>query len=100
MPLWKSSKNKSIHVVYVDLKKAYNSIPRNILWVAMRELGIPRLLITTVQNLYKNDKIGFVIGLQLTDDFKTSKPRMFPINVRGVFNIIFIKVNGLGSLIF
>ena len=32
-------------LIFVDLKKAYNSVPREALWVAMQKLGVPGHLI-------------------------------------------------------
>ena len=36
-------------LIFVDLKKAYNSVPREALWVTMQELGVPEHLIDIVR---------------------------------------------------
>ncbi len=39
-----------LFVIFVDLKKAYNSVPRSALWVALRKLGVPDQTIQLVKS--------------------------------------------------
>ena len=38
-------------IIYVDLKKAYDSVAREALWQALRKLGIPTLLVELIKSL-------------------------------------------------
>lgn len=48
-------------------------LPFSKLYVAMEQLVCSKILITAVQNRYKNNKIRVKIGCNLTDCFETSK---------------------------
>ncbi|XP_060524515.1 uncharacterized protein LOC132700934 [Cylas formicarius] len=38
----KMAKNRAVHLAFIDLKKAYDTIPRGILWKAMKTIGLPQ----------------------------------------------------------
>jgi len=41
--------NKDFHIIFVDFKKAYDSIDREQLWTTLRNFGIPRKLVRLVE---------------------------------------------------
>ena len=41
----------------MDLKKAYNSVPREALWLALKKLGIPTLLIELIRSFHEGMKV-------------------------------------------
>ncbi|EYC15073.1 hypothetical protein Y032_0038g3616 [Ancylostoma ceylanicum] len=45
-------KNKPCHIAFLDLEKAYDRLPRSILWEVMRERGIPEYMVNIVQDMY------------------------------------------------
>ena len=45
-------KNKRLYFVFVDLEKAFDRVPRKVLWWAMRKLGVEEWIIGLVQALY------------------------------------------------
>ncbi|EYC43100.1 hypothetical protein Y032_0503g2638 [Ancylostoma ceylanicum] len=45
-------KNKPCHLAFLDLEKAYDRLPRTVLWEVMRERGIPECMVRTVQVMY------------------------------------------------
>ena len=45
-------KNKWLYFVFVDLEKAFDRVPRKVLWWAMRKLGVEEWIIGLVQALY------------------------------------------------
>ena len=46
------AKNKNLYLAFVDLEKAFDRVSRQILWWAMRKLGIDEWIIQLVQAMY------------------------------------------------
>ena len=42
--------------MFIDLKKAYDSMPRAALWVALKKLGVPQQTITLIQSFHEDMK--------------------------------------------
>jgi hypothetical protein len=49
-------KGKSLYMCFVDLRKAYDSVNRDLLWKAMREYGVSEKIIKIVNSLYENTR--------------------------------------------
>ena len=55
--LWKSSaQRKKVHLAFVDLKKAYDTVSRQKLWATLRRLGIKKSFLACLQALYSEDR--------------------------------------------
>ena len=54
-------------MTFVDQRKAYDSVPREGLWKALRKLGIPESVIATIQSFHEN---GVLRSGKLSDDIK------------------------------
>jgi len=50
------SVGKEVHLLFIDLKKAYDNIPLIKLWKALEEIRISYTLIKTVKELYRKSK--------------------------------------------
>ena len=46
------AKNKNLYLAFVDLEKAFDRVPRQVLWWAMRKLGIDEWIVQLVQAMY------------------------------------------------
>ncbi|RLM55639.1 Methyltransferase-like protein 13 [Panicum miliaceum] len=64
---------KDLHIVFIDLEKAYDKIPRNVTWWAFEKHKVPTKYITFIKDIYK-DAMTFV----RTCDGDTTD---FPINI-------------------
>ncbi|XP_044759225.1 uncharacterized protein LOC123316967 [Coccinella septempunctata] len=51
----KRAMNQEEHLLYVDLKKAYDSVPEQKLWESLEETNISITLIKAIQETYKNN---------------------------------------------
>ena len=45
---------KDLHMVFIDLEKAYDKIPRNIMWWSLDKHEVPSKYVTLIKNMYNN----------------------------------------------
>uniref|UniRef100_A0A0A9CY62 Reverse transcriptase domain-containing protein n=1 Tax=Arundo donax TaxID=35708 RepID=A0A0A9CY62_ARUDO len=45
---------KDLHMVFIDLEKVYDKIPRNIMWWALEKHKVPTKYITLIKDIYDN----------------------------------------------
>ena len=48
--------NLPVHMCFVDLEKAYDRVPRDVLWEELREYGVRGSLLRTIQSLYSQSE--------------------------------------------
>ena len=46
--------NKPFYFAFVDLEKAFNQVPRKVLWWALRSLGVEECAVRIVQGMYSD----------------------------------------------
>ena len=63
-------KERDLHMVVIDLKKEYGSVPREELWRYLRENMVPAKLVRLIKELYRNVKIRVRKGVRTTDGFE------------------------------
>jgi len=47
------AKNKDLWMAFVDLEKAFDRVPRQVLWWALREVGVEEWLVRVIQSMYE-----------------------------------------------
>ena len=50
----KHSANKRLYMAFVDLEKAFDRVPRKVIWWALRKLGVEEWIVRLVQGMYAN----------------------------------------------
>ena len=63
------SKKKDIFFIFVDLEKAFDRVPRQVLWWAMRKLGVQEWVISVVKSMYENARSKVRLGSDLSEEF-------------------------------
>ena len=57
-------------LIFVDLKKAYDSVPREALWMALRKSGVPEELVEIVKSFHKAMEARVRVGGELLDEIE------------------------------
>jgi hypothetical protein len=64
---------RELHLLFIDLTNAYDSIQLNKLWETLDRLAINTRLIETIKALYEGSKSKIKIGNLITMGFKVTK---------------------------
>ena len=62
-------KNKDLHMVFVDLEKAFDRMPRDLIWWCLRKKGVPEEYVKIVQDMYISSKTQVVTQKGETEYF-------------------------------
>ena len=63
------NKQKRIYFAFIDLEKAFDRVPRKVLWWAMRTLGVEDWLIRVVQVMYQDVKSKVRVEGSYSEEF-------------------------------
>ncbi|KAK3515449.1 hypothetical protein QTP70_021407 [Hemibagrus guttatus] len=61
---------RELHCVFVDLEKAYDSVPREELWYCMRKSGVAEKYVRVVQDMYERSRTVVRCAVGQTEEFK------------------------------
>ena len=61
--------NRPLHMAFVDLEKAFDRVPRDVIWWAMRKLGTDKWLVCLVQSMYKDVRSRVRAGDGYSEEF-------------------------------
>ena len=62
-------KKKDLHMVFINLEKAYDKIPRNIMWWALDKHKVPTKYVGLIKDMYNNVVTTVRTSDGETDDF-------------------------------
>ena len=62
-------KGKYLHMVIVDLEKAYDRVPRELIWWSLRKKGIPEQYVAMIQDMYQDTQTGVKTRCATTEYF-------------------------------
>ena len=61
-------KKKDLHMVFIDLEKAYDKIPRNVMWWALDKHKVPTKYVGLIKDMYNNivTSVRTSVGTRMT----------------------------------
>ena len=62
--------NKRLYMAFVDLEKAFNRVPRKVIWWALRKLGVKKWIVWLVQGMYANALSRVRVGEGFRKEFE------------------------------
>ena len=60
---------KPVYFAFVDLEKAFDRVPRDVLWWALRTLGVEEWAIRAIQSMYANARSRVRVNDQYSEEF-------------------------------
>jgi hypothetical protein len=60
-------------MVFIDIEKAYDSVPRKLLWQALEQASISEHIRDILKSMYSNNRCQVQVGSSLSREFCTSK---------------------------
>ena len=64
------AKNLPLYFAFIDLEKAFDRVPREVIWWAMRKLGLEEWIINLVKAMYNNATSKVRINGTYSDPFE------------------------------
>ena len=62
--------NKRLYMAFVDLEKAFDRVPRKVIWWALRKLGVEEWIVRLVQGMYANARSRVRVGMGFSKEFE------------------------------
>ena len=54
--------NKRLYMAFVDLEKAFDRVPRKVIWWALRNFGVEEWIVQLEQGMYANARSQVCVG--------------------------------------
>ena len=61
--------NKPLYLAFVDLEKAFDRVPRKVLWWALRSLGVEEWAVRVIQGMYTDVRSRVRVNGQYSEEF-------------------------------
>ena len=62
--------NKRLYMAFVDLEKAFDRVPRKVIWWALRKLGVEEWIVQLVQGMYADAWSRACVGEGYSEEFE------------------------------
>ena len=64
--------NKRLYMAFVDLEKAFDPVPRKVIWWALRKLGVEEWIVRLVQRICAYARSRFRVGKGFSKEFEAN----------------------------
>ena len=64
------AKHRKLYMAFVDLEKAFDEVPRKVLWWALVVVGVPEWLVKVVQAMYIGARSRTCVNSSFSEDFE------------------------------
>ena len=54
--------NTKVFLLFVDLRKAYDSVPRDLIWLILSKYGVPVKLVNLIRSFHDDMQAGISVG--------------------------------------
>ena len=62
----------ALFVLFVDLRKAYDSVPRTAMWAVLEKYGIPPIMLSVIRSLHEGMLAEVRVGEATTDSIEVN----------------------------
>ena len=62
--------NKRLYMAFVDLEKAFDQVPRKVIWWVLRKLGVEERIVHLVQGMYANAQSRVCVDEGYSEEFE------------------------------
>ena len=62
--------NKRLYMAFIDLEKAFDRVPRKVIWWALRKLCVDEWIVRLVQGMYANVRSRVRVGEGYSEEFE------------------------------
>ena len=62
--------NKRLYMAFIDLEKAFDRVPRKVIWWGLRKLGVEEWIVRLVQGMYANAWSRVRVGEGYSEEFE------------------------------
>ena len=84
-------RKREVYVLFVDFRRAFDSINHNLLWNKLYDIGISAKFIRIIKKLYENATLRVRVGLDLTHDFDITEGVLQGESLSPLLFILFIS---------
>ena len=64
--------SKRLYMAFVDLEKAFDRVPRKVIWWVLRKLGVEEWIVRLVQGMYANARSWVRVGEGFIKEFEVN----------------------------
>lgn len=61
--------SRNLHAIFIDFEKAFDRVPRDLIWTALRAKGVPETYVQVIMDMYKDAKTKVKCSSGISEEF-------------------------------